>query len=88
MQRTGGLTTSEFDKEIVELKEKFSLLERQIGLKADERVFTMVVSSRKEIEQLKDEIFRLREELKHIKKVNQTNSLKHIMRQAVHRKVV
>ncbi|WP_079479992.1 hypothetical protein [Halobacillus salinus] len=68
-----SVAQNEFEAELVRLKEKFSLLERRLSLKADEVVHTMAVSHRREIDGLKDEVFRLREELKKVRKEQKRN---------------
>ncbi|WP_082234025.1 hypothetical protein [Halobacillus massiliensis] len=57
-----------YERQLIQLKDKFSLLEKRLSLKADEIVFTMAVSHRKEIDHLKDEIIHLREQVKELKK--------------------
>ncbi|UOQ93544.1 hypothetical protein MUO14_00615 [Halobacillus shinanisalinarum] len=60
-----------YEEQLQLLKEKFTLMEKRISLKADEVVFTMSVSHRKEIDQLKDEVILLREQLKKVNKEQQ-----------------
>ncbi|MFQ3543016.1 hypothetical protein Q7A53_02945 [Halobacillus rhizosphaerae] len=78
----------EFEEQLFHLKEKFQLLERRLSLKADEIVFTMAVSHRKEIDELKDEVFYLRDELKKVKKDQQEEYLKKAAFQAKRRSLV
>lgn len=86
--KSRSVTQNEFEKELVQLKEKFSLLERRLSLKADEVVFTMTVSHRKEIDELKDEVFRLREELKKVNKEHKQGFMGDITRRQRQRRVV
>ncbi|MBH0229549.1 hypothetical protein LCL89_03245 [Halobacillus yeomjeoni] len=88
MVKTRVVTPLEFEEQIFQLKEKFSLLERRLSLKADEIVFTMAVAHRKEIDELKDEVFHLREQLKTVKKEQQDQYLERIAYQAKKRSVV
>ncbi|UOR12495.1 hypothetical protein [Halobacillus amylolyticus] len=60
-----------YEEQLQLLQEKFSLMEKRISLKADEVVFTMSISHRKEIDQLKDEVIHLREQLSEVKKEQQ-----------------
>ncbi|MBA2173912.1 hypothetical protein H0266_03260 [Halobacillus locisalis] len=75
-----SLTHNEFEEQLFQFKEKVGLLERRLSLKADEVVFTMAVSHRKQIDQLKDEVFQLREELKQVKKQQKNQLLDDVVR--------
>ncbi|MFC7320660.1 hypothetical protein [Halobacillus campisalis] len=68
MNRDESVAKATYEKQLVQLKEKFTLLDKRLSLKADEIVFTMAVSHRKEIDQLKDEVIKLREQLKEVKR--------------------
>lgn len=81
------VTPNEFEEQLSQLQEKFSLLERRLSLKADEIVFTMTVSHRKEIDELRDEVFHLRDELKKMKKERRQDYLGKVAQQAKRRSV-
>ncbi len=81
------VTPNEFEEQLSQLQEKFSLLERRLSLKADEIVFTMTVSPRKEIDELRDEVFHLRDELKKMKKERRQDYLGKVAQQAKRRSV-
>lgn len=81
------VTPNEFEEQLSQLQEKFSLLERRLTLKADEVVFTMTVSHRKEIDELRDEVFHLRDELKKMKKERRQDYLGKVAQQAKRRSV-
>ncbi|MFC7060417.1 hypothetical protein [Halobacillus seohaensis] len=68
MRKNQVVSRNTYDQQLNQLREKFVLLEKRLSLKADEIVFTMAVSHRKEIDQLKDEVIRLREQLKEVKR--------------------
>ncbi|SFJ99570.1 hypothetical protein SAMN04487936_10670 [Halobacillus dabanensis] len=81
------VTPNEFEEQLSQLQEKFSLLERRLTLKANEVVFTMTVSHRKEIDELRDEVFYLRDELKKMKKERRQDYLGKVAQQAKRRSV-
>jgi cell division protein FtsB len=81
------VTPNEFEEQLSQLQEKFSLLERRLSLKADEVVFSMTVSHRKEIDELRDEVFQLRDELKKMKKERRQDYLGKVAQQAKRRSV-
>ncbi|MGP4060048.1 hypothetical protein [Halobacillus litoralis] len=87
MMKSRVVTPEEFEEQLSQLREKFSLLERRLSLKADEIVFTMTVSHRKEVDDLKDEVFSLRDELKKMKKERQHAYLGKVAQQAKRRSV-
>ncbi|CDQ19536.1 hypothetical protein SAMN05192559_104237 [Halobacillus karajensis] len=88
MMKNSVVTPDEFEEQLSHLQEKFSLLERRLSMKADEVVFTMTVSHRKEIDELKDEVFLLRDELRKIKKERRHEYLGKVAQQAKRRSVV
>ncbi|WP_173916333.1 hypothetical protein [Halobacillus sp. Marseille-Q1614] len=75
MKNNQFVPAATYEKQLVQLKDKFSLLEKRLSLKADEIVFTMAVSHRKEIDQLKDEVIYLREQVKELKRTGQHRPL-------------
>ncbi|WP_101844056.1 hypothetical protein [Halobacillus sp. Marseille-P3879] len=68
MSKNQSVSRATYERQFVQLKEKFELLEKRLSLKADEIVFTMAVSHRKEIDQLKEEVIHLRQQIKNVKK--------------------
>ncbi|KHE67992.1 hypothetical protein, partial [Halobacillus sp. BBL2006] len=75
MIRNRVITPDEFEEQLFQLKEKFTLMEKRLSLKADEIVFTMAISHRKEIDELKEEVFQLRDQLKQVKKEQKNHYL-------------
>ncbi|MCA0970384.1 hypothetical protein LCM20_07265 [Halobacillus litoralis] len=74
------VSVEDFETELLQLKERFSLLERRLSLKADEVVSTMAISHRKQIDELKDEVFRLRDELKKVQKGQKEKLIDRVVR--------
>ncbi|MFG6148728.1 hypothetical protein [Halobacillus sp. B23F22_1] len=72
MSKDQSVSRATYERQFVQLKEKFELLEKRLSLKADEIVFTMAVSHRKEIDQLKEEVIHLREQIKDVKKTQKS----------------
>lgn len=87
MMKDSVVTPNEFEEQLSQLQKKFSLLERRMTLKADEIVFAMAVTHRKEIDDLKDEVFLLHDELKKMKKQKRFEYLGKVAQQAKRRSV-
>ncbi|MBN8234644.1 hypothetical protein JF544_05255 [Halobacillus kuroshimensis] len=81
------VTPEEFERQLFQLQEKFSLLERRMSLKADEIVFSMTVAHRKEVDELKEEVLNLQGELRHMKKEKRQAYMGRIAQQAKKRSV-
>ncbi|MBM7552504.1 hypothetical protein [Thalassobacillus pellis] len=64
----GGVPRQCLEDALVDMMEDMRRLEQKISLKADEVVFTMAVSHRKEIDRLQDEIIELHEEVRQLKR--------------------
>ncbi|WP_181348325.1 hypothetical protein [Thalassobacillus sp. CUG 92003] len=62
------VSKQEFEEGLGRMIEKFRVLDKRISLKADDVVFTMAVSHRKEIDKLQTEILKLREEVKQLRR--------------------
>ncbi|UOQ42746.1 hypothetical protein MUN89_12275 [Halobacillus salinarum] len=88
MAKSPVVNSAEFEEQLIRLREKFSLLERSLSLKADEIVFTMAVSHRKEIDQLKEEVIHLQEQLKKVKQDQKSSYIKKVSQLAKNRSVV
>ncbi|WP_226579242.1 hypothetical protein [Halobacillus litoralis] len=87
MMKNSVVTPEEFEEQLAQLQKKFSLLERRLSLKADEIVFTMTISHRKEVDELKDEVFLMRDELKKMKRERRNEYLGKVAQQAKRRSV-
>ncbi|MCP3025893.1 hypothetical protein [Halobacillus sp. A5] len=78
MNNNESVSRAAYERQFVQLKKKFHLFEKRLSLKADEIVFTMAVSHRKEIDQLKEEVIHLREQIKDLKKEKKVSSKKNL----------
>ncbi|MGR9049962.1 hypothetical protein LC065_14595 [Halobacillus litoralis] len=87
MKKNSVITPYEFEEQLSHLQEKFSLLERRLSIKADEIVFNMAVSHRKEIDELKNEVFGLRDELRKMKRERRYEYMEKVAQQARRRSV-
>ncbi|WP_079530096.1 hypothetical protein [Halobacillus hunanensis] len=71
MDKQSVVSMALYEEQLDLLRNKFSQMEKRISLKADEAVFTMAVSHRKEIDLFKEEVLRLRDQLKEVRKEQQ-----------------
>ncbi|RWZ60302.1 hypothetical protein EQV77_03135 [Halobacillus fulvus] len=88
MTKQKVMTNEEFEEQIFHMKEKSRQLERRLSSKVDEQVFSISVSHKKEVDALKEEVFKLRSEIKNIKKEKKARYLERMARQAKQRRVV
>ncbi|MFC0523195.1 hypothetical protein ACFFGV_06245 [Pontibacillus salicampi] len=65
-----GVSKQEFEKSWVDVMDRLQIVEDKISRKADEVVLTMVLSHRKELEKLHEEIQLLQQEVNTIQKDN------------------
>ncbi|REJ09692.1 hypothetical protein [Halobacillus trueperi] len=87
MKKNSVITPNEFEEQLSHLQEKFSLLERRLSIKTDEIVFNMAVSHRKEMDELKNEVFGLRDELRKMKRERRFEYMGKVAQQARRRSV-
>ncbi|MGP4075288.1 hypothetical protein [Halobacillus sp. K22] len=69
-------TSSEFEEQLLKLKDKMSRLEKQVSLKADETVFSMAVAHRKEMDDLFDGLFQLKEQIDEVRNDQEAHAIK------------
>ncbi|MGP4067848.1 hypothetical protein [Halobacillus sp. B29] len=60
-------TSSEFEEQLLKLKDKMSGLKKQVATKTDETVFSMAVAHRKEMDDLYDGLFHLKQQIEEVR---------------------
>ncbi|WP_163526201.1 hypothetical protein [Halobacillus ihumii] len=87
MDKQSVVSMALYEEQLDLLRNKFSQMDKRISLKADEAVFTMAVSHRKEIDLYKEEVLRLRDQLKEVRKEQQQLHVKKFAASARRRSV-
>ncbi|QTM99621.1 hypothetical protein ERJ70_10110 [Sediminibacillus dalangtanensis] len=70
-----GVSKQVFEKAYVELSDRVRLIDQKLATKADEVVLTLALSHRQEIEELQEEIVKLRKEIKQLKSKKEEQKL-------------